>query len=151
MLVRQDAHQTEFKMSCVAVQQTAANPRGRAAGGLDGWGRGGIISDHLSRVWLVHRGKCLSCSPVCPPARQSPSPLVVAREVENVWTNKSSVIGSLTDCRRPFSGTRYKSDITAVQKTGIFSFFFFLPTWTPVEQNHGCASSQNIFFALIHV
>lgn len=59
MLLRQDAHQTEFKMSCVAVQQTAVNPI------------------------------------------------------------------------RP--------------KNWQFFSCFFLPVWTPVEQNHGCATSQNIF------
>lgn len=40
-------------------------------------GGGTIVSDHLSRVWLIHCGKCLSCLPVCPPARQSPSRLLL--------------------------------------------------------------------------
>lgn len=41
---------------------------------------------------------------------------------------QSTVIGALTHCRQPFSGTRYKSDITAVQKNWqlIYLFFYFL-------------------------
>lgn len=142
MLLRQDAHQTEFKMSCVAVQQTAVNP--------GGWG--GIISDHLSRVWLVHWGKCFSCLPVYPPARQSPSPVVVAREVENVWANNPlwSVRWQTAD------DLSLERDINLIsppsKKTGSFwLFFFFFTSVSPSRTKPRLCYLPKHFPALIHV
>lgn len=104
-----------FKISSVAVQQTAAHP------GVGGGGT--IISDHLSRVWLLHWGKCWSCLPVRPPARQSPSRLLLlgrlraSEQTNPLWS----------PCWQTTDGLSLERDINlkspASKKSG--SFFLF--------------------------
>lgn len=87
-LLWRDAHQTELKMSCVAVPQTAANPGGR---------------DHRlrpSEQSLAYSLRKMFVVFACVPTSSAIAiPVVVTREVENVWTNKSSLIAVPTDCR----------------------------------------------------
>lgn len=90
-------------------------------------GGGTIVSDHLSRVWLIHWGKCLSCLPVCPPARQSPSRLLLGRLRTSEQTNPL-----WSPCRQTADDLSLEWDINLISTPSknlvvfLFSSLFFV-------------------------